>query len=149
MDGKGTNLMNKVAENLKEFVVKEDTSLHTGKGYVVGYSHSKDLAEPKGSTNIYLGLHVDTHKKEKNGTIFSGHPIVVTSNKDLKDMFNLILGGVLTSFPYIVVVQVDYQFRNLSALEHKNSVITRIRDSLSFETSSLNVKDLNKILNEV
>lgn len=141
--------MSKVAENLKEFVVKEDNSRHTGKGYVVGYSHSKDLAEPKGSTNIYLGLHVDTNSKEKNSTIFSGQPIVVTSKEDLKDMFNLILGGVLTSFPYIVVVQVDYQFRNLFALKHKNSVITRIRDSLSFETSSLNIKDLNKILNEV
>ena len=133
--------MNKVAENLKEFVVKEDTSRYTGKGYIVGYSNSKDLAECGGLVNIYLGW--------SGCTIFSGHPIVVASNKDLKDMFNLILGEVLTSFPYIVVVQVDYQFRNLSALEHKNSVITRIRDSLSFETSSLNIKDLNKILNEV
>lgn len=142
--------MNKVAENLKEFVVKEDTSRYTGKGYIVGYSHSKDLAEPKGSTNIYLGLHVDTNSKEKKSTIFSGQPIVVTSKEDLRDMLSLTIdGGVLTSFPYIVVVQVDYQFRNLSALEHKNSVITRIRDSLSFETSSLNIKDLNKILNEV
>ena len=142
--------MNKVAENLKEFVVKEDNSRYTGKGYIVGYSHSKDLAEPKGSTNIYLGLHVDTNSKEKKSTIFSGQPIVVTSKEDLRDMLSLTIdGGVVTSFPYIVVVQVDYQFRNLSALEHKNSVITRIRDSLSFETSSLNIKDLNKILNEV
>lgn len=142
--------MNKVAENLKEFVVKEDTSRYTGKGYIVGYSNSKDLAEPKGSTNIYLGLHVDTNSKEKKSTIFSGQPIVVTSKEDLRDMLSLTIdGGVVTSFPYIVVVQVDYQFRNLSALEHKNSVITRIRDSLSFETSSLNIKDLNKILNEV
>jgi hypothetical protein len=141
--------MNKVAENLKEFVVKEDTSRHTGKGYLVGYSHSKDLAEPKGSTNIYLGLHVDTNSKGTKVTIFSGHPIVVTSKEDLKDMLRSTLnGGVVTTFPYIVV-HVDYQFRNLSALEHKNSVITRIRDSLSFETSSLNIKDLNKILNEV
>lgn len=142
--------MNKVAENLKEFVVKEDNSHHTGKGYVVGYSHSKDLAESEGSTNIYLGLHVDTNSKEKKSTIFSGQPIVVTSKEDLRDMLSLTIdGGVVTSFLYIVVVQVDYQFRNLSALEHKNSVITRIRDSLSFETSSLNIKDLNKILNEV
>lgn len=142
--------MNKVAENLKEFVVKEDTSRHTGKGYLVGYSHSKDLAEPKGSTNIYLGLHVDTNSKGTKGTIFSGHPIVVTSKEDLKDMLMSTLNsGVVTTFPYIVVVHVDYQFHNLSALEHKNSVITRIRDSLSFETSSLNIKDLNKILNEV
>ena len=142
--------MSKVVENLKEFVVKEDTSRYTGKGYIVGYSHSKDLAEPKGSTNIYLGLHVDTNSKEKKSTIFSGQPIVVTSKEDLRDMLSLTIdGGVVTSFPYIVVVQVDYQFRNLSALEHKNSVITRIRDSLSFETSSLNIKALNKILNEV
>lgn len=142
--------MSKVVENLKEFVVEEDTSRYTGKGYIVGYSHSKDLAEPKGSTNIYLGLHVDTNSKEKKSTIFSGQPIVVTSKEDLRDMLSLTIdGGVVTSFPYIVVVQVDYQFRNLSALEHKNSVITRIRDSLSFETSSLNIKDLNKILNEV
>ena len=142
--------MSKVVENLKEFVVKEDTSRYTGKGYIVGYSHSKDLAEPKGSTNIYLGLHVDTNSKEKKSTIFSGQPIVVTSKEDLRDMLSLTInGGVLTSFPYIVVVQVDYQFRNLSALKHKNSVITRMRDSLSFETSSLNIKDLNKILNEV
>lgn len=142
--------MNKVAENLKEFVVKEDNSRHTGKGYVVGYSHSKDLTEPKGSNNIYLGLHVGTNSKEKKSTIFSGQPIVVTSKEDLRDMLSLTIdGGVVTSFPYIVIVQVEYQFRNLSALEHKNSVITRIRDSLSFETSSLNIKDLNKILNEV
>lgn len=142
--------MNKVAENLKEFVVKEDTSRYTGKGYVVGYSHSKDLAEPKGSTNIYLGLHVDTNSKEKKSTIFSGHPIVVTSHEDLKDMLSrTINGGLVASFPYIVIVQVEYQFHNLSSLEHKNSVITRIKDSLAFEINSLNIKDLNKILNEV
>lgn len=141
--------MNKVAENLKEFVVKEDTSRHTGKGYIVGYSNSKDLAEPKGSTNIYLGLHGGTNSKEKNSTIFSGHPIVVTSVDDLKDMLSLVMSDVITSFPYIVVVQVDYQFRNLSVLKHKNSIITGIRDSVAFETSYLNIKDLNKLLNEV
>ena len=141
MGGKGTNLMNRVVENLKEFVVKEDTSRYTGKGYIVGYSNSKDLAESEGLVNVYLGWSEDI--------IFSGHPIVVTSYKDLKDLLSLVISDVITSFPYIVVVQVDYQFRNLSALEHKNSVITRIRDSLSFETSSLNIKDLNKILNEV
>lgn len=141
MGGKGTNLMNRVVENLKEFVVKEDTSRYTGKGYIVGYSNSKDLAESEGLVNVYLGWSEDI--------IFSGHPIVVTSYKDLKDMLSLVISDVITSFPYIVVVQVDYQFRNLSALEHKNSVITRIRDSLAFETSSLNIKDLNKILNEV
>lgn len=141
MGGKGTNLMNRVVENLKEFVVKEDTSRYTGKGYIVGYSNSKDLAESEGLVNVYLGWSEDI--------IFSGHPIVVTSYKDLKDMLSLVISDVITSFPYIVVVQVDYQFRNLSALEHKNSVITRIRDSLDFETSSLNIKDLNKILNEV
>lgn len=133
--------MSKVVENLKEFVVKEDTSRYTGKGYIVGYSNSKDLAECEGLVNVYLGWSKDI--------IFSGHPVVVTSNKDLKDMLSLVISDVLTSFPYIVVVQVDYQFRNLSALEHKNSVITRIRDSLAFETSSLNIEDLNKILNEV
>lgn len=133
--------MNKVAENLKEFVVKEDNSRHTGKGYVVGYSHSKDLAECDGLVNIYLGWSGDI--------IFSGHPVVVTSNEDLKDMLSLVISDVLTSFPYIVVVQVDYQFRNLSVLKHKNSIITRIRDSVALETSSLNIKDLNKILNEV
>ena len=133
--------MNRVVENLKEFVVKEDTSRYTGKGYIVGYSNSKDLAESEGLVNVYLGWSEDI--------IFSGHPIVVTSYKDLKDMLSLVISDVITSFPYIVVVQVDYQFRNLSALEHKNSVITRIRDSLDFETSSLNIKDLNKILNEV
>ena len=141
LGGKGTNLMNKVAENLKEFVVKEDNSRYTGKGYIVGYSHSKDLAECGGLVNIYLAW--------SKGILFSGHPVVVTSNKDLKDMLSLVIDDVLTSFPYIVVVQVDYQFRNLSALEHKNSVITRIRDSLALETSSLNIEDLNKILNEV
>ena len=99
--------MSKVAENLKEFVVKEDTSRYTGKGYVVGYSHSKDLAEPKGSTNIYLGLHVGTNSKEKKSTIFSGHPIVITSKEGLKDMLSrTINGGLVTSFPYIVIVQV-------------------------------------------
>lgn len=148
MGGKGTNLMNKVAENLKEFVVKEDTSRYTGKGYVVGYSHSKDLAEPKGSTNIYLGLHVDTNSKEKKSTIFSGQPIVVTSKEDLRDMLSLTInGGVVTSFPYIVVVQVDYQFRNLSVFEHKNSLITKVRDSVAFETTSFSLSDLDKIIN--
>ena len=140
--------MNKVAENLKEFVVKEDTSRYTGKGYVVGYSHSKDLAEPKGSTNIYLGLHVDTNSKEKKSTIFSGQPIVVTSKEDLRDMLSLTInGGVVTSFPYIVVVQVDYQFRNLSVFEHKNSLITKVRDSVAFETTSFSLSDLDKIIN--
>lgn len=133
--------MSKVVENLKEFVVKEDTSRYTGKGYIVGYSNSKDLAECDGLVNVYLGWSKDI--------IFSGHPVVVTSNKDLKDMLSLVISDVITSFPYIVVVQVNYQFRNLSALEHKNNVITRIRESLAFETSSLNIEDLNKILNEV
>lgn len=133
--------MSKVVENLKEFVVKEDTSRYTGKGYIVGYSNSKDLAESEGLINIYLGW--------SGCTIFSGHPIVVTSDKDLKDMFSLVIGGVLTSFPYIVVVQVEYQFHNLSVHGHKNNKITKVRDSLAFETSSLNIKDLNKILNEV
>ena len=142
--------MNKVAENLKEFVVKEDNSRHTGKGYVVGYSHSKDLAESKGSTNIYLGLHGGTRSEESKTIIFSGHPIVVTSHKDLEDMLSrTVNGGLVTSFPYIVVVQVDYQFRNLSTLKHNNSVITRIGDSVAFKTSSLNIKELSKILNEV
>ena len=99
------------------------------------------MAECEGLVNVYLGWSKDI--------IFSGHPVVVTSNKDLKDMLSLVISDVLTSFPYIVLVQVDYQFRNLSALEHKNSVITRIRDSLAFETNSLNIEDLNKILNEV
>lgn len=140
--------MNKVAENLKEFVVKEDNSHHTGKGYVVGYSHSKDLAEPKGSTNIYLGLHVDTNSKEKKSTIFSGQPIVVTSKEDLKDMLNrTVNGGLVTSFPYIVVVQVDYQFHNLSVLEHKNNIITKVGDSVAFETTSFSLSDLDKIIN--
>lgn len=85
--------MNKVVENLKEFVVKEDTSRYTVKGYIVGYSRSKDLAEPKGSTNIYLGLHVDTNSKEKKSTIFSGKPIVVTSKEDLRDMLSLTIDG--------------------------------------------------------
>ena len=140
--------MNKVAENLKEFVVKEDTSRHTGKGYLVGYSHSKDLAEPKGSTNIYLGLHVDTNSKGTKGTIFSGHPIVVTSKEDLKDMLRSTLnGGVVTTFPYIVVVHVEYQFYNLSVLEHKNNLITKIRDSIDFKTTSFSLSDLDKIIN--
>jgi len=140
--------MNKVAENLKEFVVKEDTSRHTGKGYLVGYSHSKDLAEPKGSTNIYLGLHVDTNSKGTKGTIFSGHPIVVTSKEDLKDMLRSTLnGGVVTTFPYIVVVHVEYQFHNLSVLEHKNNLITKIRDSIDFKTTSFSLSDLDKIIN--
>lgn len=139
MGGKGTNLMNKVAENLKEFVVKEDTSRYIGKGYIVGYSNSKDLAECGGLVNIYLGW--------SGCTIFSGHPIVVTSNKDLKDMFNLILGGVLTSFPYIVIVQVEYQFHNLSVFEHKNNLITKVGDSIAFETTSFSLSDLDKIIN--
>lgn len=140
--------MNKVAENLKEFFVKEDTSRYTGKGYVVGYSHSKDLAEPKGSTNIYLGLHVDTNSKEKKSTIFSGQPIVVTSKEDLKDMLRSTLnGGVVTTFPYIVVVHVEYQFHNLSVLEHKNNLITKIRDSIDFKTTSFSLSDLDKIIN--
>ena len=140
--------MNKVAENLKEFVVKEDTSHHTGKGHVVGYSHSKDLAEPKGSTNIYLGLHVDTNSKGTKGTIFSGHPIVVTSKEDLKDMLRSTLnGGVVTSFPYIVIVQVEYQFHNISVFEHKNNLITKVGDSIAFETTSFSLSDLDKIIN--
>ena len=140
--------MNKVAENLKEFVVKEDNSRHTGKGYVVGYSHSKDLVEPKGSTNIYLGLHVDTNSKEKKSTIFSGHPIVVTSHKDLEDMLSrTVNSGLVTSFPYIVIVQVEYQFHDKSVLEHKNNLITKIGDSIAFETTSFSLSDLDKIIN--
>lgn len=139
MDGKGTNLMNKVAENLKEFVVKEDTSRYTGKGHIVGYSNSKDLAECGGLVNIYLGW--------SGCTIFSGHPIVVASNKDLKDMFNLILGGVVTSFPYIVIVQVEYQFHNITVFEHKNNLITKVGDSIAFETTSFSHSDLDKIIN--
>ena len=140
--------MNKVAENLKEFVVKEDTSRYTGKGYVVGYSHSKDLAEPKGSTNIYLGLHVGTNSKEKKSTIFSGHPIVITSKEGLKDMLSLTMeGGVITTFPYIVIVQVEYQFHNISVFEHKNNLITKVGDSIAFETTSFSLSDLDKIIN--
>lgn len=140
--------MSKVAENLKEFVVKEDTSRYTGKGYVVGYSHSKDLAEPKGSTNIYLGLHVGTNSKEKKSTIFSGHPIVITSKEGLKDMLSrTINGGLVTSFPYIVIVQVEYQFHNISVLEHKNNLITKVGDSVSFKTTSFSLSDLGKIIN--
>lgn len=140
--------MNKVAENLKEFVVKEDNSRHTGKGYVVGYSHSKDLAESKGSTNIYLGLHVDTNAKEKKSTIFSGQPIVVTSKEDLRDMLSLTIdGGVVTSFPYIVIVQVEYQSHNISVFEHKNNLITKVGDSIAFETTSFSLSDLDKIIN--
>ena len=140
--------MNKVAENLKEFVVKEDNSRHTGKGYVVGYSHSKDLAESKGSTNIYLGLHGGTRSEESKTIIFSGHPIVVTSHKDLEDMLSrTVNGGLVTSFPYIVVVQVDYQFHNSSVFEHKNSLITRVGNSLAFETTSFSLSDLDKIIN--
>ena len=140
--------MNKVAENLKEFVVKEDTSRYTGKGYVVGYSHSKDLAEPKGSTNIYLGLYLESDLRELRSTIFSGQPIVVTSKEDLKDMLKLTIdGGVVTSFPYIVIVQVVYQFYNLSVLEHKNNLITKVGDSIAFETTSFSLSDLDKIIN--
>ena len=133
-------MMNKVAENLKEFVVKEDTSRYTGKGYIVGYSHSKDLAECGGLVNIYLGW--------SKGILFSGHPVVVTSNKDLKDMLKLnIDGGVVTSFPYIVIVQVVYQFYNLSVLEYKNNLITKVGDSVAFETTSFSLSDLDKIIN--
>lgn len=140
--------MNKVAENLKEFVVKEDNSRHTGKGYVVGYSHSKDLAESKGSTNIYLGLHGGTRSEESKTIIFSGHPIVVTSQEDLKDMLSrTINGGLVTSFPYIVIVQVEYQFHNISVLEHKNNLITKVGDSIAFETTSFSLSDLDKIIN--
>lgn len=140
--------MNKVAENLKEFVVKEDTSLHTGKGYVVGYSHSKDLAESKGSTNIYLGLHGGTRSEESKTIIFSGHPIVVTSQEDLKDMLSrTINGGLVTSFPYIVIVQVEYQFHNLSVLEHKNNLITKVEDFVALKTTSFGLSDLDKIIN--
>ena len=140
--------MNKVAENLKEFVVKEDTSRYTGKGYVVGYSHSKDLTEPKGSTNIYLGLHGGTRSEESKTIIFSGHPIVVTSQEDLKDMLSrTINGGLVTSFPYIVIVQVEYQFHNISVLEHKNNLITKVGDSIAFETTSFSLSDLDKIIN--
>lgn len=140
--------MSKVVENLKEFVVKEDTSRYTGKGYIVGYSHSKDLAEPKGSTNIYLGLHGCTRLEESKTIIFSGHPIVVTSHKDLEDMLSrTVNGGLVTSFPYIVIVQVEYQFHNKSVLEHKNNLITKIGDSISFETTSFSLSDLDKIIN--
>lgn len=140
--------MNKVAENLKEFVVKEDTSSYTGEGYIVGYSHSKDLAEPKGSTNIYLGLHGGTRSEESKTIIFSGHPIVVTSHKDLEDMLSrTVNGGLVTSFPYIVIVQVEYQFHNKSVLEHKNNLITKIGDSVAFETTSFSLSDLDKIIN--
>lgn len=140
--------MTKVAENLKEFVIKEDDSRHTGKGYVVGYSHSKDLAESKGSTNIYLGLHGGTRSEESKTIIFSGQPIVVKSKEDLKDMLKLTIeGGVVTSFPYIVVVHVEYQFHNLSVLEHKNNLITKIRDSIDFKTTSFSLSDLDKIIN--
>lgn len=140
--------MNKVAENLKEFVVKEDNSRHTGKGYVVGYSHSKDLAEPKGSTNIYLGLHGGTRSEDSKTIIFSGHPIVVTSQEDLKDMLSrTINGGLVTSFPYIVIVQVEYQFHNKSVLEHKNNIITKVGDSVAFKTTSFGLSDLDKIIN--
>lgn len=140
--------MNKVAENLKEFVVKEDKSHHTGKGYVVGYSHSKDLAESKGSTNIYLGLHGCTRSEESKTIIFSGHPIVVTSVKDLKDMLSpTVDGGVITSFPYIVIVQVEYQFHNISVLEHKNNLITKVEDFVAFKTTSFGLSDLDKIIN--
>jgi hypothetical protein len=140
--------MNKVAENLKEFVVKEDNSRHTGKGYVVGYSHSKDLTEPKGSNNIYLGLHGGTRSEDSKTIIFSGHPIVVTSQEDLKDMLSrTINGGLVTSFPYIVIVQVEYQFHNISVLEHKNNLITKVGDSIAFETTSFSLSDLDKIIN--
>ena len=140
--------MNKVAENLKEFVVKEDNSRHTGKGYVVGYSHSKDLTEPKGSNNIYLGLHGGTRSEDSKTIIFSGHPIVVTSQEDLKDMLRrTINGGLVTSFPYIVIVQVEYQFHNISVLEHKNNLITKVGDSIAFETTSFSLSDLDKIIN--
>lgn len=140
--------MNNVAENLKEFVIKEDTSRHTGKGYVVGYSHSKDLAEPKGSTNIYLGLHGGTHSEESKTNIFSGHPIVVTSHEDLKDMLNrTVNGGLVTSFPYIVIVQVEYQFHNISVMEHKNNLITKVGNSIAFKTTSFGLSDLDKIIN--
>lgn len=140
--------MNKVAENLKEFVVKEDNSRYTGKGYIVGYSNSKDLAEPKGSNNIYLGLHGGTRSEDSKTIIFSGHPIVVTSQEDLKDMLSrTINGGLVTSFPYIVIVQVEYQFHNISVLEHKNNLITKVGDSIAFETTSFSLSDLDKIIN--
>ena len=137
-----------VAENLKEFVIKEDDSRHTGKGYVVGYSHSKDLAESKGSTNIYLGLHGGTRSEESKTIIFSGHPIVVTSHKDLEDMLSrTVNGGLVTSFSYIVIVQVEYQFHNLSVLEHKNNLITKVEDFVAFKTTSFGLSDLDKIIN--
>ena len=140
--------MTKVAENLKEFVIKEDDSRHTGKGYVVGYSHSKDLAESKGSTNIYLGLHGGTRSEESKTIIFSGHPIVVTSHKDLEDMLSrTVNGGLVTSFSYIVIVQVEYQFHNLSVLEHKNNLITKVEDFVAFKTTSFGLSDLDKIIN--
>ena len=140
--------MTKVAENLKEFVIKEDDSRHTGKGYVVGYSHSKDLAESKGSTNIYLGLHGGTRSEESRTIIFSGHPIVVTSHKDLEDMLSrTVNGGLVTSFSYIVIVQVEYQFHNLSVLEHKNNLITKVEDFVAFKTTSFGLSDLDKIIN--
>lgn len=138
--------MNKVAENLKEFVIKEDASLYTGQGYIVGYGHSKDLDECSGSTNIYLGLDTEPILGESSGTIFSGHPIVVKSREDLKDIFRLTIeGGVLKSFPYLVVVKVEYQFRNLSVYEHVNNRITKVGDSLAFETTYFSLDDLDKI----
>ena len=140
--------MNKVAENLKEFVVKEENSRHTGKGYVVGYSHSKDLTEPKGSNNIYLGLHGGTRSEDSKTIIFSGHPIVVTSQEDLKDMLSrTVNGGLVTSFSYIVIVQVEYQFHNLSVLEHKNNLITKVEDFVALKTTSFGLSDLDKIIN--
>ena len=132
--------MSKVAENLKEFVVKEDNSHYTGKGYIVGYSHSKDLAECDGLVNIYLGW--------SEGILFSGHPIVITSKEGLKDMLSLTMeGGVITTFPYIVIVQVEYQFHNISVFEHKNNLITKVGDSIAFETTSFSLSDLDKIIN--
>ena len=143
---KGIRIKNKVAENLKEFLIKEDTFRYTGQGYIVGYGHSKDLDEYSGSTNIYLGLDADPNLRETSGTIFSGHPIVVKSKEDLKDIFRLTIeGGVLKSFPYIVVVKVEYQFRNLSVYEHENNRIIKVADSLAFKTTSFSLDDLDKI----
>lgn len=56
-------------------------------------------------------------------------------------------GGLVTSFPYIVIVQVEYQFHNKSVLEHKNNLITKVGDSVSFKTTSFSLSDLDKIIN--
>lgn len=138
--------MNKVAENLKEFVIKEDASRYTGQGYIIGYSHSEDLDECSRSTNIYLGLDIEPSLRETSGIIFSGHPVVVKSREDLEDIFRLTMeGGVLKSFPYLVIVKVEYQFRNLSVYENANNRIIKVGDYLAFETAYFCPDDLDKI----